>query len=313
MGLFLDGDNVNKNYQSIRDDSKRSGERELLDEMWQVFKPFADKKFQRRIQNQFWQLAWELYLAYSLFKNGFELLPRPDGSPDICAQKDSQKIWLEATMPGLGEGADAVPEGELLKVGEFSEDNKKSNQKINRESRKAPEQKMILRYVNAISEKIKKIEVYRQKGIIGAGDRVIIAVNSNSFYGRYGFFPLGKYFAKCLFGVGDFHINFSMNTGEALESGWDARKIVKKNSGAEVNQAIFWDKENKLISAALYGAELDFEKPAYGEEFLLCHNPLAENSLGQNVFSFCDECFASEKSGSWSFGCTGYNPLSNRE
>lgn len=106
------------------------------------------------------QRWWEMYLSWCLFKiNGFNGIACDGEGPDFCIGLDGRKLWIEAIAVRSGEGANEVqraPEGQAMTV---------------------PIDKIILRFTSAFEEKVRKIKSYKNKGIIGQDDYVIVAIN----------------------------------------------------------------------------------------------------------------------------------------
>ena len=156
--------NINSNnelYLAIRDNDLYSDIKEYCMDLWENFTPYADPLFVQEFAIQPHQRFWEMYLGASLLNQGYHLKKRlSDEGPDIHLIEDDIIIWIEATVAGEGKGVDSVPT--LKEYTSFVP---------------IPEENIILRYANAISEKFKKLKGYLRKGIVKPSDGYVIGIN----------------------------------------------------------------------------------------------------------------------------------------
>jgi hypothetical protein len=93
-----------------------------------------------------------MYLTVSLIKEGYEVsAPKP--GPDVGIRFNGCRIWFEATSPTRGEDgkSDQIPDVKAVALGKepvFQD---------------VPNDKMLLRYLNAISEKRRQHMLWLQK------------------------------------------------------------------------------------------------------------------------------------------------------
>lgn len=93
---------------------------ELLEHMWSMYSPFAGNELRSRINRivasqsasdwiVFHQDWWELAVGCHLIDAGVTLHPRHDPhGPDILASVGGQRVWIECTACGPGNGPNAV-------------------------------------------------------------------------------------------------------------------------------------------------------------------------------------------------------------
>lgn len=257
--LFYGGETVDELYKWVRDDSDAVNIKNELESMWKLFKPFADRDFKKSIRDNFVSSLWEMYLAASLLKMEFTLLPRDTHSPDICLDLGDSKCWIECVMPTAGEGDDKIPE---RKIGEGGI---------------VPEREITLRFTNSITGKAQKFSEYVEKGIVDQNDLKMIAVNGGLISKRAAFFSLGLYLYKCLYGVGDLFVTYDRQTGETSEPRWNRRSNFEKASGQQVGTRLFGSLDFQDISAVLYASSTTSFPYKYGHDLVMHHNPLATN------------------------------------
>ncbi len=158
--LFLDEINPDDEiYHLIRDDPECAETKAFVERLWEAFQPFADRNFQCAIARSFHSRLWEMYLAFGLSSNGAHLQPTPAAAPDLAISGFQHPIWIEATAPSEGIGADRVPE-QLLGMVQI-----------------VPSDAPVLRYRSAIEEKLTKLSGYLEGGIVGQSDPYPIAIN----------------------------------------------------------------------------------------------------------------------------------------
>jgi hypothetical protein len=104
---------------------------------------------------------WEMYLVVSLILSGFSVTcPKP--GPDVGILFRGQRIWFEATTltPGDPKNPDFIPKTEPGKVFEV------------------PNERMLLRYTNAVSEKhLRQRQRWLEQRIVLDRDAFVVAIN----------------------------------------------------------------------------------------------------------------------------------------
>jgi hypothetical protein len=260
--LFSDPvDNPCKDYLVIRDNPKFAKVKESINEMWPKYKNFADKNFQKELSKNFQQRFWEIYLGNTLIENGFKLVKRGNREgPDFHILKSGKDIWIEAVAPNSGMGDDAVPA-----IEEFNFDTP------------IPEEKIILRFSNAIMEKYKKLLVYTSKGIIKNGDIFIIAMNGRGIQLNMTEDPI-PLILKAVYPVGDPIVNIDSLSNEKISENLELRLYIKKSSGTSIPVDTFLNDKFSGISGLLYSNVIFYElHNTPGSEFVLIDNYMAKN------------------------------------
>lgn len=158
--FFLPGDCSDPGYQHVRDNEHWKFARDFTELLWVTYHPFADPHFQEESKHQFLQRFWEMYLACTLLVRGFKLERVGNEGPEFYFLSEGHRVWVEAIAPGPGDGPDRVPEprnGEVYSVSD---------------------EKILLRFTNALVEKQGRYEVALRKGIVQPEDQMLLAINS---------------------------------------------------------------------------------------------------------------------------------------
>lgn len=240
--------------------------KELFDSLWKIYQPFADKHFLSDCKKHFHQRMWEMYLGVSLIENGLDIFSSARG-PDFIINKDRKnEIFIEATACTRGTTKDAVPEEFLA---ETSEEIKIQD---------LPDDKMLLRITNSLDSKYKKYKDYFER----EEKPYIIAVNRGALGYMDANIPL---IFKCLFGLG--FQSCKMINGKLLNEGWERKKTLIKESGAEISISFFEEEEHSIVSAVIYSDISILNPPkAIGSDCILVHNHMAKYPVDQKIFSF---------------------------
>jgi type I restriction enzyme S subunit len=136
------------------------------EELWEQFEPYADPQFCVEIKNNFDARYWEMYLATFLIREGYKVCaPKP--GPDLGVRYNGCRIWIEATCPepGSSTNPDKVPEIKATTIDEKPV------------FRDVPTDRMLLRYLNSISEKRKQWISWLAAGVVKPQDTFLIAIN----------------------------------------------------------------------------------------------------------------------------------------
>jgi hypothetical protein len=136
--LFTNDEATEPAYRNIRDakDGPLYSARCHCEYLWIFFERHADPEFRRELRSNFNARYWEMYLTVSLILAGYEVTcPKP--GPDVGIIYKGKRIWFEAVSPNPGKpgSPDYIAQpamGEVFDV---------------------PNEKIVLRYLNGISEK----------------------------------------------------------------------------------------------------------------------------------------------------------------
>lgn len=256
-----------KRYLLVRDDSRFLDQKAYLENLWQIFSPFADSDFKSELSYQFHPRFWEMYLACALLQNGFELIPRHSpNSPDIHIRFQDRDVWIEATAPDAGIGADALAPIDNS-VGFI----------------KVPEEQIILRLTNSIQKKCQKYQEYVSLGLISSNDVYLLGING--FDIPFSLMDKGDipFIAKSVFPFGDMVVTIDTGQDKVIDQGYKYRKHIQKKSSSFVPTTTFQDPSYSFLSGIIYSrAELWNLPRFFGDDFLYVQNPIADQKLETN-------------------------------
>jgi hypothetical protein len=270
--FFQPGPTADHTYVDMRDMPRLAEARRFVEELWVEYRPLADGHFCADARNHFLQRFWEMYLAVSLKRKGLLPTKVSDEGPDFYFSQEEKKVWVEAVAPGPGIGPDAVPQPRLDQVSSV------------------PQEQILLRFINALAEKLGTYNEALKKGIIDSSDHYVVAVN-------YRGIPHALYPSVLPFGVMAYlpfgHPTFTLDkqTRHIVDSYFEHRDQVSKSSGAVVSTDSFLNPEYAGISGVLGSAIYPTDPIEMGCDFWFLHNPLASQPIDKSVFSFCRQYF----------------------
>jgi hypothetical protein len=253
-------------YLLVRDDPRFHEQRLFLESLWNNFSPFADLDFKSQLAIQFHPRFWEMYLACTLIEMGFDLVPRKSAyGPDIRIKLNNRSLWIEATAPDAGIGADAVPSY--------------SNLEDSIEFIRIPEEQMILRLTNSFYKKCQKFNEYVSSGLISKNDIFVIGINGFDIPHILGEDEI-PYIVKSVLPFGNLTVTIDIEKMEPTEQFYQYRGHIQKKSGANVPTKAFQDLSYSFVAGVLYSAaELWNHPTSLGEDFLFVHNPITNQEL----------------------------------
>ena len=166
--LFTDDDAKDISYCNVRAarNNYTRKARENCELLWTTYENYADPEFRIEIRGNFDARYWEMYLTTYLIKQGYKVkCPKP--GPDVGIVFARRRIWFEATSPlrGADDAADQVPALKAVALGEQPVVDT------------VPNEKMVLRYLNSISEKRRQHTSWLKQGIVSPEDAFVIAIN----------------------------------------------------------------------------------------------------------------------------------------
>lgn len=265
MTLFKpDAEGQSDAYRNLRDADWNAPLRAFAEQLWERFRPNAEPAFRDELARAFHQRYWEMYLGCGLLNVGLVLAPKPPAGPDFKIQTRDRLIWIEATVPKAGTGADAVPDYASGKA------------------EQVPVEKILLRLRSAIEDKYRNLLRYQEKKIVSADDCVVVAVNG-------GLIPHSiletdpPRILSALFPLGDRFVTIDRSTLEIVDTGFRYRGRLIKQSGSEVRTTLFASEDYAYLSAVLYSNSDAGNHPAevanIGSDFTIIHNPFAKNPI----------------------------------
>lgn len=207
-----------------------------------------------------------MYLACTLIELGFNLVPRKSAyGPDIQIKLNKRSLWIEATAPDAGIGADAVPGY--------------SNFDDSIEFIRVPEEQMILRLTNSFYKKCQRYKEYVASGLVSKNDVFVIAINGFDIPHILGEDEI-PYIVKSVLPFGNLTVTIDINEMKPIDEFYQYRGHIQKKSGANVPTKAFQDPSFSFVAGVLYStAELWNHSPSLGEDFLFVHNPIANQGL----------------------------------
>jgi hypothetical protein len=245
----------------------------------------------------FCQHYWEMLLADHLLSLGF-VLQRPSKGPDFRIQLGERTIWVEATAPTPGTGADRVPD-RLVDPIAFTKRQRELDPDYVPEAYSVPKELLILRWTHAIREKWRRWSAYLADGIVNEADNYVIAVNGCNL-GFAGLHTTEAYeiALRAVFPFGDIKAKWNIETGEIVEISREYRSFVQKINNADVPTNVFLDKQYSSISALIATNTSPLSVPLGRAHFGfgVIHNPLAEARLDVGVLH-ADEEFVPHREG----------------
>jgi hypothetical protein len=261
--LFAPGSATDPTYSNLRDSQVSGGveSREECERLWATFERYADPHFLSQIRCDFQARYWEMYLAVTLLELGHEITsPKP--GPDVGIVVDGLRIWFEAVSPKPGSAADRVPG---IVWNQFTS---------------VPNEQMILRYLNAIDTKLtEQYPRWRQDGIVGASDALIVAINPNSL-GRDLIDTTPPRILQAAFPVGMPYVTVDPSGGGIVGDGYQQRRAIRKVSGSDVPTGAFLRPHGEDLSGLLCSRVSASKRPhCMGRDFQLVPNPLARARL----------------------------------
>jgi hypothetical protein len=259
---------TDQKYLLVRDDPRFHEQRLFLESLWSNFSPFADPDFKSQLAIQFHPRFWEMYLACTLNELGFNLIPRKSAyGPDIQIKLNDRSLWIEATAPDAGIGADAVPGY--------------SNLEDSIEFIRVPEEQIILRLTNSFYKKCQRYNEYVSSGLISKNDIFVIGINGFDIPHILGEDEI-PYIVKSVLPFGNLTVTIDIEKMEPMEEFYQYRGHIQKKSGANVPTKAFQDPSYSFVAGVLYStAELWNHLPSLGEDFLFVHNPITNQELGK--------------------------------
>lgn len=272
MSFFLPGPTDDAGYRNVRDLERLKDLRAFVEDLWVEYKPLADRHFRQDAKSHFHERFWEMYLAVALMRRGYDVRPGTGNGPDFhLLIGDSNLVYVEATAPGPGQGPDAVPEAQPMVA------------------RRVPEQQIILRLRSGIEEKLKQFKKWSAEGKVNTSHPYVIALNGRRIFESRaeGLLP---FIVKAVFPFGDYSVIWNTETDKITDGFYSHRDTVKKTAGAEVRTDLFESDEYREISAVLYTwCDCANHAVNLGDEFVVVHNPKAQNRIPRGFFPFGQE------------------------
>jgi len=232
--------------------------------MWSEYLNDAPKSFRKKLQYEFHQRWWEMYLTLGLRRLGLPLSTFPqDDRPDFLLKCGNTNVWIEATAPKPGTKSDAVPQSVVNGVGDL------------------PMRECLLRLAQALTAKRDAFSSYMARGIVAEADCRVIALSACGLnqFGTLLDFPQ-PVMLRMVAGAGDLAIPRS-GVAEAFSMRTSA---TFRDSGSSVDLALFCLQAFKSVAGVLYSNYDPLNAPAAPEQsFELYLNPRGSSSVPSEI------------------------------
>ena len=255
-------DEEHRLYARLREgsDPHSAERREFFGTLWRQYEPFAPKGFPKKLQIEFHQRWWEMYLVVGMLHLDLEpICCRSDTGPDISLDIGGRQMFVEATAPTAGMQSDQVPQPVRNGVAVF------------------PERECLLRLTQALTDKCKRLQDYIDQGIIPADACVVIALSASDLnqFGTLLDWDVPA-LLKVLAGAGP-----PVLPGDGSPSYPTRRNTLQRNSGRAVDAVLFESAAFSIISGVLYSpVDLWSATPKAPEDSLsLFVNPSANQPI----------------------------------
>lgn len=246
--------------------------REFAESLWDRFRSFADPHFLTEIRRDFHARFWEMYLTCALQelanRQGLILSCLKPG-PDILLERDGSRVWWKLWWRRMAL---------LAARTRWWIQNRNDSGTI-------PEEKLVLRYANAISEKYRKYQGYLRGGIVHKNDAFVIAINgaTRSYKWTQAENDVPR-FLKAVYPLGVYQLLLDRPTGKIIGQQNEPRFNIVKASGANVATTSFLERRTRGISAILGSfADLMCHRQALGFDFEVAHNPNSRTPIADFV------------------------------
>lgn len=274
MALFdIDSPDVHTGYINLRI-AEFPVEREIkagLEALWARYEPYADANFCQEFSRQPDNRFWEMYLTVRLLDAGKKIRSRAelspaarDVGPDVCIQKGTRRIWIEAVSPEQGHAnnpdrvADWPAEEARIDVGE-------------------QRRQVELRITTALSSKIEKFQGYRDDGIVDERDSCIVAISAGQFalQAVHGGLPPP---VTSVYPFGQEQVHFDPDAS-TFNSVFDFAPLIRRVAGQAVDRTAFQDPENALISGLIWSQRSIGNFLAQPDDFVFVQNQVGARPI----------------------------------
>jgi len=282
------------NLRAARSENSAAA-REHCEDLWRTFEPFADEHFLTQFPLSLHERWFEMYLAVSLIRAGYNVqCPKP--GPDVLLTIGDQRIWIEAVCAKAGEAGlpDSVPQPQFAVDGEEPV------------MRRTPKDQMTLRIRNSLHVKEQKFRHYLYNNIVRPTDVTVISINVHDV--PYAWVDMDELMQRSLYGLGDIAFAVNRNTRAIEDRRRLHRPVIEKQSTREpVEVQPFIDGSMAHISAVLGSREDAGNLPSrLGDGFALFPNLTATIPWPSNSISLGEEWLFEQAADGWTMQRRGY-------
>lgn len=224
---------------------------------------FANEHFVRELtkgeNGPFFERAWEMMLGRHLVACGFDVSsPSRPGQPDFRCVRAGAVTWVEGTCATSGRDVLLAPDADWLTSSGY-----------------VPHDNLLLRWTNALQQKIKQCAAHRRGGIVAPGEGYLIAINGGLIAtANYGFgVSRLPFVVEATLAVGALQFRYDRETLDFKGAKHLVRTRVVKENAAAVGTAAFYDISNAAIGALLGCGSMRVDGPTL--PLLVAHNPVA--------------------------------------
>lgn len=277
--LFGPGDASDPYYTNVRaaENDLTLAAREFAENLWAKYYSYADQNFLVEARRDFNARFWEMYLTCSLLEWAASDRYRircPKPGPDILLELAGERVWIEAVT---------ATNGDPSQPDSLIEPDPNASYTI-------PEEKIVLRYTNAIREKYQKYLRYLRKGIVSETDAYVVAINDSALAYKWtkadGDVPR---FLKAVYPIGSFQLLLCKKTGTVVGNQNEPRFDLIKANGAQVTARAFIERRWRGISAVICSSAHVGWRGPLGSDFQVAHNPCGRRPLSQGALPWARE------------------------
>ncbi len=294
-GLFGSGDeDACDAFLACRNHSTKADTRDYMESAWErVGHLVGDRQqhFLKEFRSNFLARSWELYLLDVLSVSGWTIEPGKPEGPDIRASVNGKVVWVEAVIATAGQEGhpDAVPQ----------------RYRGPRLPPRYPEAQLLLRYRSALEEKLRKVDGYVEKGIVGRDEPVLVAIN----YGGIESADLHDLelpaMVKAVFPIGEPVFVARVDGSEAPHVEVPPRFAVTKKKGAGVSTTLFLEPRSASLSGVVFASQVVWGlRKSAASDLGLVHNPMAAAPLARGALRVRSELWVENeqlrREGRWS-------------
>jgi hypothetical protein len=264
------------------------------------FAPYADQHFFGRLgaflattqgtpeansrwENELCRLLWEMHVGLACLERGLELVPmsRRDctrGGPDLLVVNGLHRTWIECHVPTDGDEDNKVItiDPDEPSLGDYSED------------------ALLARYARAFKTKADAFRLYRKKGLVGEGDRLVVAIAGDRIRGAQAELPGPPSIVRSVFPLGPMELRWSLGVPDSDQVVYPTRSWIPENGidddggPRRVAQDAFVDIRYAAINAILFsGHQLFCAHDPKAMRFTYVVNPLAKRIRPHRWFKRC--------------------------
>jgi hypothetical protein len=271
-GFFRKGNASDPIYCRLRDGGSPHLDefRQFVENLWAKYRGDHESGFLEDARAHFHQRFWEMRLWLALIDMSCHP-QRAQGKragSDFYIELDGRKFWIEAHCPTVGDGSDAISknaaDGEVYDV---------------------PEQKIKLRYANAIRVKASKHLVDVDNGWASPDDGYILALSSSALTlcARVG--STLPYIVKAAYAIGHLNVPISTTSLEFGDAFYAPNYSCIKSTGKEVEMGFLCDGSYPFLAGIIHSsANFTFMNDDLAKDFEFLENSGADAPLPRDLF-----------------------------